>query len=101
MAGNPLFHLFAGLAYHGLGESADKIEDHLARALICGGPATFAGEDPQHLARMCSLLKPPSELGTWDGYEGCSRELLNGATGYLAELLTKRLGAPPPYHYED
>jgi hypothetical protein len=101
VAGNPLFHLFAGLAYDGLGDSPEQATDHLARALICGGPAIFDGEDSRHLAHLLTILRPPSELGTWEGYEGCSRDLLNGARGFLADLLTERLGAAPPYHYDD
>ena len=100
VVGNPLFHLVAGLAYAGLGEDPNATTDHLARALICGGPAIFSSEDPRHLERMQAKLKPPAELGTWVGYEGCSRDLLNGASGYLAELLEARLGKPPPYLYE-
>lgn len=100
VVGNPLFHLIAGLACHGLGEDPGAVTDHMARALICGGPAIFASEDPRHLERMQAMLRPPAELGTWVGYEGCSRDLLNGATGYLAELLEARLGKPPPYVYE-
>jgi hypothetical protein len=96
VAGNPMFHLLAGLAAAGVGESAIA-EDNLARALICGGPAMFVDEEPHHLAELRRKLLPPSELGTWDGYEGCSRNKLNGATGYLAEVLTGRLGSPPPY----
>jgi hypothetical protein len=99
IAGNPLFHLLAGLAADALDEF-ELATDNLARALICGGPAIFVDEDPHHLARMKTLLRPPAEIGTWDGYEGCSRNLLNGASGFLAELLTKRLGKAPPYEYE-
>jgi tetratricopeptide (TPR) repeat protein len=99
VAGNPLFHLLAGLASHGLGESHERVIDHFARALICGGPDIFKNEDPRHLEHLRTILQPPSETGTWDGYEGCSRDLLNGARGYLAELLTERLGQPPPYSY--
>ena len=101
VAGNPLFHLFVGLAYHGLGESEDDETDNFARALICGGPAIFSGEDPVHLSRITALLRPPAELGTWEGYEGASRDLLNDAKGYLCHLLTERLGSPPPYRYHD
>jgi hypothetical protein len=96
VVGNPMFHLLAGLAAAGLGESAIA-EDNLARALICGGPAMFTDEEPHHLAELRRKLRPPVELGTWDGYEGCSRDKLNHATGYLAELLARRLGSPPPY----
>ncbi len=103
VAGNPLFHLFAGLAAHALGEAATA-EDNLARALICGGTALFNDEAPQHLERLRSILKAPAELGTWDGYEGCSRDQLNsvlefvdGADGALARLITQRLGHAPPY----
>lgn len=100
VAGNPLFHLLLGLAYAGLGESEERALDHLTRALFCGGPDLFRGEDPRHLERLFGLLQPPSDTGSWEGYEGCSRDLLNGARGYLAELLTEKLGSPPPYTYE-
>ena len=101
VVGNPLFHLLVGLSYHGLDENPEGETDNFARALICGGPEIFAGEDQAHLERMQELLRPPAELGTWDGYEGSSRDLLNGATGYLHELVTERIGSPPPYVYND
>lgn len=101
VAGNPFFHLLAGLSLNGLKENEEGQTDNFARALICGGPEIFSGENPSHLERMQKLLKPPAELGTWTGYEGSSRDLLNGATGYLRELLTKKIGTPPPYEYED
>ncbi len=97
VVGNPLFHLLVGLSYHGLNENSDGETDNLARALICGGPEIFSGEDPSHLKRMMKILRPPAELGTWAGYTGCSRDLLNEATGYLRDLLTERIGLPPPY----
>ncbi|SFM71305.1 tetratricopeptide repeat protein [Marinobacter zhejiangensis] len=101
VAGNPLFHLFVGLTFNGLGENPQGETDNFARALICGGPEIFAGEDPIFLERMKEILRPPEELGTWDGYEGASRDLLNGATGYLSHKLTEKIGSPPPYRYED
>jgi len=101
VVGNPLFHLLVGLSYHGLGESPEGETDSFARALICGGPEIFAGEDPSHLEQIQSILEPPAELGTWKNYEGCSRDLLNGATGFLHDLLTEKIGAPPPYVYDD
>ena len=97
VVGNPLFHLLVGLAYEGLNDDPDAQTDNFARALICGGPEIFMLEDPKHLRRMKKLLKPPAETGAWDGYTGCSRELLNGATGYLRDLITQKLGSPPPY----
>ncbi len=100
VVGNPLFHLLLGLTFHGLNGSQEGETDNFARALICGGPEIFAGEDLIHLQRMKKLLRPPAELGTWTGYKGCSRDLLNGATGYLRELVTKKIGTPPPYTYE-
>lgn len=103
VAGNPLFHLLAGLAAHELGEP-EIAEDSLARALICGGPGIFTDEKPSHLERLRTILRPPAELGTWEGYEGCSRAQLNsvldfvdGDSGYLAALLERRLGKPLPY----
>lgn len=100
VVGNPLFHLVVGLAAVEL-DNRDAAVDNLARALICGGPDMFTGEDPAHLDHLKQIMRPPAELGTWDGYAGCSRDRLNGATGHLAELLTGRLGAPPPYAYPD
>lgn len=97
VVGNPLFHLLVGLSFHGLKEDPDGETDNFARALICGGPGIFFGENPSHLERMKKLLRPPAELGTWTGYEGCSRDLLNQATGYLLELITEKIGAAPPY----
>jgi len=99
--GNPLFHLLVGLSYHGVGENPDAATDNFARALICGGPEIFAGENPIHLERMQKILHPPAETGTWTGYKGCSRDLLNGATGYLRELLAKKIGTPQPYAREE
>ena len=49
------------------------------------------------LPRMTSILRPPAELGTWNGYEGCSRDLLNDADGYLLELISSKLGLTPPF----
>jgi tetratricopeptide (TPR) repeat protein len=100
VVGNPLFHLLVGLSYHGLGENPEGQTDNFARALICGGPEIFAGEAPVHLEKIQQILEPPTESGTWTGYEGASRDLLNGATGYLRELLTEKIGTPPPYVYE-
>lgn len=101
VVGNPLFHLLVGLSYHGLNENPDGATDNFARALICGGAEIFSGEDASHLKRLTEVLRPPSELGTWTGYEGCSRDLLNEATGYLCTLLTERIGSPPPYASHD
>jgi hypothetical protein len=101
VVGNPLFHLLVGLGYHGLGENPDGETDNFARALICGGPAIFDNEDPAHLEKIQRILKPPAETGQWEGYTGCSRDLLDDAPGYLRELLTDRLGQAPPYTYPD
>lgn len=89
VVGNPYFHLVAGLAFHGLGDDKSE-DDNFARALICGGQAIFNGEDPRFLERTKQLLKPPAELGTWEGYEGCSSDLLNGATGYVREVIREK-----------
>jgi tetratricopeptide (TPR) repeat protein len=97
VVGNPFFHLLVGLCFHGLNEGPDGETDNFARALICGGQEMFALEDPKHLRKIKKMLKPPAETGTWDGYAGCSRNLLNGANGYLRELLTEKIGTPPPY----
>lgn len=100
VTGNPLFHLVAGLAADALGETPIA-HDNLARALITGGPALFSGEDPRHLETVLGLLQPPAETGTWEGFEGVSRNLLDHLLdffpdGYLVELVTERLG-PLPY----
>ena len=58
-------------------------------------------EDPAHLEKIQRILKPPAETGQWEGYTGCSRDLLDDAPGYLRELLTDRLGQAPPYTYPD
>jgi len=97
VVGNPFFHLLVGLSYHGLNENPDGETDNFARALICGGPEMFFGEDPSHLKQMQEILRPPAELGTWTGYQGCSRDLLNQAPGYLRELITEKIGSAPPY----
>lgn len=102
IAGNPLFHLLAGIAAAELNEAAIA-EDNLGRALVCGGPGIFEGEDAKYLAAIRVKMKPPIEMGgTWDGYRGCSLAQLNSVSefvgdGYLVEVLTDRLGAPPPY----
>jgi tetratricopeptide (TPR) repeat protein len=101
VVGNPLFHLLIGLAYSGLDHNPEGETDNFARALICGGPEIFSGEDPVHLSQTTEILRPPAELGTWTGYEGCSRDLLNSATGYLRELVTERIGTPPPYEGDE
>lgn len=101
IVGNPLYHLFVGLTYEGLNESPDLQTDNFARALICGGPEIFNSENPKYLKEMLQILRPPAELGTWEGYKGCSRDLLNGATGYLASMIEERIGEPLPYQYED
>jgi hypothetical protein len=97
VVGNPLFHLLVGLSFHGLNENPEGETDNFARALICGGPEIFVGEAPTHLQRTVEVLLPPAETETWDGYVGCSRDLLNDATGYLRELLTAKFGSAPPY----
>lgn len=101
VVGNPLFHLLVGLTFNGLKENPEGETDNFARALICGGPEMFSGENPMFLERMKEILRPPEELGTWHGYEGTSRDLLNGATGYLSHRLTEKIGSPPPYRYAD
>jgi hypothetical protein len=97
VVGNPLFHLLTGLAAHGAGEPPATVQDNLARALIGGGPAMFAGEDPRHLRGVQEVLLPPAALGTWEGFQGTTRYLMHGARGYLLELLTARLGSAPPW----
>lgn len=97
VVGNPLFHLLTGLAAHGAGEPPATVQDNLSRALIGGGPAMFAGEDPAHLRSLREVLLPPAALGRWEGFQGTTRYLMHGARGYLLELLTERLGGPPPW----
>lgn len=58
VVGNPLFHLLVGLALHGLNDSPDVETDNFARALICGGPDIFSGEDPAHLERNERIASP-------------------------------------------
>ena len=101
VVGNPYFHLMAGLTFAGLGDEDDNRIDNLARTLICGGPEMFNGENPALLSEMKEILRPPEELGTWEGYEGCSRDTMNDCSGYLKEIITKKIGAEPPYIYED
>ncbi len=100
VVGNPLFHLLVGLTLHGFGDDPAGVEDNFARALICGGEAIFAGEDGAHLDAIERVLRPPADTGTWAGYEGAARGLLDGAPGYLRELITQKLGAAPPYRSE-
>ena len=101
VVGNPLFHLLVGLSLHGMNDNQDAQTDNFARALICGGPEIFNGEDPSHLENIQQILKPPAETGTWTGYVGCSRDQLNDSTGYIRELITKKIGSDPPYEYGD
>lgn len=90
--GNPLFHLLVGLARAGLEPESDGSRDDFARALIGGGPEMFSGEDPRHLSNLFQVMEPPAETGTWVGYQGATRDLLSGATGYLREMIEQRLG---------
>ncbi|MGE0321777.1 MAG: hypothetical protein AB7K71_22015 [Polyangiaceae bacterium] len=102
VAGNPLFHLLAGIAADGLDER-EVADDNLARALICGGPAIFTGEAPRYLEHVTALLKPPAETGTWEGYAGCSLAQMNSICAFgarksfLEALIEARIGAPLPY----
>lgn len=104
VAGNPLFHLRVGQSSFELDPPGDRDEqgmtiDNLARALICGGPEIFAGEDPRYLELVLPILRPPQGFSTWHEAtgEGCSMHILDGSTGFLAELFEEKYQSPPPY----
>lgn len=95
--GNPLFHLFLGLTYHLLDENPTAKEENFARAIICGGSKIFNGEEEHHVKQLKKTLEFPNVTDTWETYEGCSLDTLNGATGYMATLIESRMGKPLPY----
>lgn len=104
VVGNPLFHLRVGQASFELDPDEPRDPqgttiDNLARALICGGIEIFRHEAPRYLELATQVLRPPQGYASWlDAHDvGCSLEKLNGATGILAETLTSKYGAPPPY----
>lgn len=96
VVGNPLFHLLVGLTYEQLKENPSAKDENFARAIICGGAKIFKGEDEKHINRIKKVLDPP-EMGTWDDYEGCSLDTLNGAKGHLAKLIEDRMGKQLPF----
>jgi hypothetical protein len=100
--GNPLFHLRVGQCKLELaGEQGKRsATDELARALMGGGVEIFDGEDEKYLKLVTGVLKPPVGYKDWEasrGRGGASRNRLNGATSFVAKLLEKKLGSPPPY----
>jgi hypothetical protein len=103
--GNPIFHLRVGQSLWTRaeveGESpADAAVDDLARALICGGVEMYSGEDPKFLDAVTRVLDPPVGFETWQasrGYAGSCRDLMDGAVGHVALVLTEKLGKSPPY----
>ena len=101
VVGNPFFHLLVGLTYHITGQNPQAKKDNLVRALLCGGPPMFNGEDQEHLESILSATQPPDGRDSWDGFEGVARDSLNGAKGYVASLIEERYGQPLPYAFEE
>jgi hypothetical protein len=101
VVGNPLFHLLLGLTYHLLDENPTAKEEHFARAIICGGAKIFNGEEEHLVKQLKRILEFPAQTDTWESYEGCSRDTLNGATGYMATLIEERIGKALPYEAVD
>jgi hypothetical protein len=99
--GNPLFHLLMALTYRLGNENPLEQEQNLARAVICGGMKILEGEDEKLVTRMKMVLELPEVTDTWETYEGCSLDTLNGATGYLAAWIESRIGKPLPYDIVD
>lgn len=101
LLGNPIFHLLVGLTHHLRNEDTSAKDENFAKALICGGLDIFKGEDGRHLEKLMKHLDPPEHSASWDEYEGCSLDTMNGATGFLASLIEERLGKPLPYEAVD
>lgn len=104
VVGNPLFHLRLGQASFELDppgerDPADLTIDNLARALICGGIEIYRHEDKKYLEPVVQVLRPPKGFSSWHeaAGEGCSIEKLNGASGFLVDLLAAKYGKRPPY----
>jgi hypothetical protein len=104
VVGNPFFHLRVGQASFELEPPEDRDErgttiDNLARALICGGIEIFNNEDAKYLEPILQVLRPPEGYSSWHDAagEGCSVDNLNGASGFLVDVLTTKYGTPPPY----
>lgn len=100
--GNPLYHLRAGQSHFERGDADGRRQagDDLTRALLGGGVELFDGEDQRYLAFAAKLLEPPDAYPHWPatrGSGGPARHRLNHATGYLADVLTKKFGRRPPY----
>ena len=105
VVGNPFFHLRAGQASFELDEGgshdpAGTSIDNLARALICGGVEIFNKEDDKYLDSVLEVLEPPQGYSSWREAtgQGCSVDLLNGATGFLVDSLIEKYGSTPPYN---
>ena len=104
VVGNPFFHLRLGQASFEVEPPEDRDEggmtiDNLARALICGGIEIFNNEDAKYLEPVLEVLDPPAGFSSWHeaAGEGCSVDKLNGASGFLVDVFTRKYGAPPPY----
>ena len=104
VVGNPFFHLRLGQASFELDppgdrDPADMTIDNLARALICGGIEIYRHEDKKYFEPIIQMLHPPKGFSSWHeaAGEGCSVEKLNGVSGFLADLIATKYGAPPPY----
>ena len=104
--GNPYFHLRAGQIKVELGvdpgdHGAGSAVDELARALIGGGVDLFNGEHPKYLALIERILKPPHGYSSWAQTAGrdlaSTRDMLNGAEGFLRDALAWKFSKPPPY----
>lgn len=104
VVGNPLFHLRLGQSSFELDPPGDRDPagmtiDNLARALICGGIEIYRHEDDKYLEPVIQVLCPPKGFSSWNEAvgEGCSVGKLNGVSGFLADLIATKYGAPPPY----
>jgi tetratricopeptide (TPR) repeat protein len=91
--GNPLFHLRVGQCQLEL--QAGGAMDNLARALIGGGIELFDDEEPEYLAAIVEVLRPPADATTWEatrGQGGATRDKLDGAIEqeFLWDMLESR-----------
>jgi hypothetical protein len=104
VVGNPFFHLRVGQASFELEQPDARDEngmamDNLARALICGGIEIFKHEEPKYLNPVLDVLRPPEGYSSWQEAQsqGCSVDMLNGATGFLADTFAAKYGVAPPF----